>query len=160
MQISSFQQLLPTICHQSIHLCMSQTMYAFHKKLVLIYKNIQNRTSLAQWIRIRLPIQGTLVRSLVQEDPTYLEATKPMCHNSRAWKLQLLNPGTQSLCPSIREATTMRSSHTAGEQPLLVSTRGGPSTVMKTQHSQSTHAHTQNEGKSETSHIENSRIFG
>ena len=35
----------------------------------------------AQWIRIHLPMQGTQVRSLVQEDPTCHGATKLMCHN-------------------------------------------------------------------------------
>ena len=41
-----------------------------------------------QWLRIRLPMQGTRVRSLVQEDPTCRGATKPVttttefvCHN-------------------------------------------------------------------------------
>ena len=35
----------------------------------------------AQWLRIRLPVQGTWVQALVQEDPTCRRATKPMCHN-------------------------------------------------------------------------------
>ena len=35
----------------------------------------------AQWIRIRLPMQGTQVPSLVWEDPTCHGATKPVCHN-------------------------------------------------------------------------------
>ena len=40
------------------------------------------RTSLvAQWLRIRLPMQGTQVRSLGAEDPTCRRATKPMHHN-------------------------------------------------------------------------------
>ncbi|KAJ8779538.1 hypothetical protein J1605_012422, partial [Eschrichtius robustus] len=40
------------------------------------------RTSLvAQWLRIRLPMQGTRVRALVREDPTCRGATKPMRHN-------------------------------------------------------------------------------
>ena len=34
-----------------------------------------------QWLRIRLPMQGTRVRALVQEDPTHHGATKPVCHN-------------------------------------------------------------------------------
>ena len=34
-----------------------------------------------QWLRIHLPMQGTRVRSLVQEDPTCRGATKPMRHN-------------------------------------------------------------------------------
>ena len=35
----------------------------------------------AQWLRIRLPTQGTRVRSLVREDPTCHGATKPAHHN-------------------------------------------------------------------------------
>ena len=35
----------------------------------------------AQWLRIRLPVQGTQVRALVQEDATCRGATKPMRHN-------------------------------------------------------------------------------
>ena len=35
----------------------------------------------AQWLRSRLPMQATRVRSLVQEDPTCHGATKPMCHD-------------------------------------------------------------------------------
>ena len=34
-----------------------------------------------QWLRIRLPMQGTLVRSLIQEDPTCYGAIKPVRHN-------------------------------------------------------------------------------
>ena len=41
-----------------------------------------HRASLvAQWLRIRLPTQGTQIRSLVWEDPTCRGATKPVCHN-------------------------------------------------------------------------------
>ena len=35
----------------------------------------------AQWLRIRLPTQGTRVRALVREDPTCRGATKPVRHN-------------------------------------------------------------------------------
>ena len=49
------------------------------------------RTSLmAQWLRIRLPLQGTWVRALVREDPTCCGATKPVCHNYWACVPQLL----------------------------------------------------------------------
>ena len=34
----------------------------------------------AQWLRIRLSMQGILVRALVQEDPT-CHGTKPMHYN-------------------------------------------------------------------------------
>ena len=41
-----------------------------------------NRVSLvAQWLRIRLPMQGTWVRALAREDPTCLGAAKPVRHN-------------------------------------------------------------------------------
>ena len=40
-------------------------------------------------------MQGTWVRSLVQENLTYCRATKPMCQNYYAHVLQLLKP----LCP-------------------------------------------------------------
>ena len=36
---------------------------------------------MVQWLRIRLPMQGTQVRALLQEDPTCHGATKPMRHN-------------------------------------------------------------------------------
>ena len=46
------------------------------------YKGIKRGTSLVtQWLRTRLPMQGTRVRALVWEDPTYRRATKPMHHN-------------------------------------------------------------------------------
>ena len=49
-----------------------------HYKIFVIKK----RASLvAQWLRIRLPMQGTQVRALVREDPTCLGATKPVIHN-------------------------------------------------------------------------------
>ena len=54
------------------------------KALNQIYTSIKkgNRASLvAQQLRIHLPMQGTWVRALVREDPTYCGATKPVCHN-------------------------------------------------------------------------------
>ena len=43
-----------------------------------LYLDFYIRTSqVAQWIRICLPVQGTWVQSLVQEDSTCLGATKP-----------------------------------------------------------------------------------
>ena len=35
----------------------------------------------AKWLRICLPMQGTRVGALVQEDPTCRGATKPVRHN-------------------------------------------------------------------------------
>ena len=59
-----------------------------------IIKNTALGVSLvAQWLRIRLPMQGTRVRALVQEDPTCRRATKPVRHNHWA-------------CVSLRATTT------------------------------------------------------
>ena len=44
-------------------------------------KKVMRASLVVQWLRIRLPMQGTWVRSLAWEDPTCHEATKPMCHN-------------------------------------------------------------------------------
>ena len=59
-------------------------IYEFLKILKEAEKSL-NRchwTSLvAQWLRIHLPVQGTWVQALVQEIPTCLGATKPVCHN-------------------------------------------------------------------------------
>ena len=43
---------------------------------------------MAEWLRIRLPTQGTRVQSLVQEDPTCHRATKSVCHNYWACALE------------------------------------------------------------------------
>ena len=49
------------------------------------YASIKNHTIgvslMAQWLRIRLPMQGTWLRALVREDPTCCGATKPVHHN-------------------------------------------------------------------------------
>ena len=80
-------------------------------------------------VKYLLPMQGTQVRALVQEDPTCCGATKPMRHNYWAWALkpvshnywvcvpQLLSPcatTTEAHMPRARalqqrEATAMRS---------------------------------------------------
>ena len=45
-------------------------------------QNYNERAALVvQWLRICLPMQGTRVQALVQEDPTCRGATKPGCHN-------------------------------------------------------------------------------
>ncbi|KAJ8782452.1 hypothetical protein J1605_010160 [Eschrichtius robustus] len=55
----------------------------------LLSLRVWSLTSLvAQWLRIRLPMQGIWVRSLVWEDPTCHGATKPVRHNYRACTLE------------------------------------------------------------------------
>ena len=45
------------------------------------FKHLLCTSLVVQRIRIHLPMQGTQVQSLIQEDPTCRRATKPMCHN-------------------------------------------------------------------------------
>ena len=62
---------------------------------------MQWRTSLmVQWLRVCLPMQGTLVRSLVQESPRTTGQLSPCATTPEAW-------APQSLC-----STTMKSPHT------------------------------------------------
>ena len=67
----------------------------------------------AQWLRIRLPVQGTRVRALVREDPTCRRAAKPMRHNYWACTLQPVSNEYWSPCSATREATAIRSPRTA-----------------------------------------------
>ena len=52
-------------------------------KILRLTKKVDNMGAslVAQWLRIRVPMQGTWARALVQEDPTYCGAAKPMSHN-------------------------------------------------------------------------------
>ena len=112
-----------------------------------------HETSLvAQWLRICLPMQGTLVRSLVQEDPTCCGATKPVSHHYwacalepashiyRAHVLQVLK--AVRLEPvlhnkSNKRSTTMRSPRTtAKSNPRWPQLEKSPRAATKTQCSQ------------------------
>ena len=92
----------------------------------LCCSKIKIRTSLVvQWLRIRLPMQGTWVRALVQEDPTCCGAAKPVhysywacaleptSHNYWAHEPQLLKPVRLELVLCNKEATAMRNPCTA-----------------------------------------------
>ena len=69
-----------------------KSCYWFQTGKILDISRRNLRASLVvQWLRIHLIVKGTLVQSLVQEDPTCSWATKPM-HHSGAFKLQLLKP--------------------------------------------------------------------
>ena len=73
-------------------------------------------------------MQGTWVRSLLQEDSTCLRATEPRA--AATW------PALQSPCSSTGEATTVRSLHpTARGQPLLPAARESPHAATNAQHS-------------------------
>ena len=73
-----------------------------HLSQRLLEQKQSHRTPLvAHWIRIRLPMQGTRVRSLVREDSTCRGTAKPVSHNYSAHVLQLLKP--MSLEPVLQE---------------------------------------------------------
>ena len=57
---------------------------------VLFLKRKVGASLVAQWLTIRLPMQGTRVRALVWEDHTCYGATKPASHNY--WSLRALEP--------------------------------------------------------------------
>ena len=48
---------------------------------LFITKLFYGASLVTQWLRIRLPMQGTRVQALVREDPTCHGATKPLRHN-------------------------------------------------------------------------------
>ena len=77
---------------------------------------------MVQWLRITLAMRGTLVQSLVQEDPTGHRATKLMCTAATEpvhWALQAStteltccnyrSPCSLELRSATKEATTVRS---------------------------------------------------
>ena len=50
-------------------------------KYLTVIEGIYRTSLVAQWIRICLPMQGTLVQSLVWDDSTSCKATEPLCQN-------------------------------------------------------------------------------
>ena len=50
-------------------------------KYLVIQKEYGGISLMAQWLRIRLLMQGTQVCALVREDPICHGATKPVRHN-------------------------------------------------------------------------------
>ncbi|XP_049559490.1 modulator of macroautophagy TMEM150B isoform X2 [Orcinus orca] len=70
----------------------------------------------AQWLRICLPMQGTQVQALVQEDPTCSGATKPMRHNPRL-RSRAREPKLLSLRATTTEARVPRACAPQQEKP-------------------------------------------
>ena len=79
--------IMDRITRQNINKVMEDLNHTINQlDLKDIYKTLYPRTAegtslVVQWLRIRLPMQGTQVRALVREDPTCRGATKPVCHN-------------------------------------------------------------------------------
>ena len=70
--------------------CFEKDLKCFLNHVHTFYVlKLQSRASLvAQWLRIRLPMQGTQARALVREDPICRGANKPMRHNYWACALE------------------------------------------------------------------------
>ena len=102
-------------------LSMNMTQRQHHK----IGKKEGFRASLvAQWLRIRLPMQGTRVRALVWEDPTCRGATRPVHHNYWACALEPIShnysahePQLLSPCATTTEARAPRARALPQEKP-------------------------------------------
>ena len=71
----------------------------------------------AQWLGIRLPMQRTRVRALVQEDPTCRGATKPVRHNYWACALDPREPQLLSPHATTTEARVPRAHAPQQEKP-------------------------------------------
>ena len=99
------------------------------KVILKSFKNNCAGTSLVvQWLRIRLPMQGTRVRALVREDPTCRGATKPVSHNYWACALEPAShnywarePQLLSLCSRALEPQLLKP---ARLEPVLHNKRG------------------------------------
>ena len=80
-----------------------------------------------QWLRICLPMQGTRVQSLVQEDPACCGVTKPMCHKYLActlepachnyWSLRALGPVCCNYWASVPQPLSLRAATTEAHTP-------------------------------------------
>ena len=68
--------------------CLVRTVPRWGPGIGGFLKSSLGASLVAQWLRIHLPVQGTRVQALIQEDPTCRRATKPVCHNYWAWALE------------------------------------------------------------------------
>ena len=82
-------------------------------------KNLLYRASLvAQWLRIRLPMQGTRVRALVREDSTCHGATKPVHHNCWACAPEPVSHNYWVRVPQLLKPVCPRACAPQQEKPL------------------------------------------
>ena len=85
-----FVRIVQLSCAVAWHHCRKQRyVYVITSPMKICrFRSILGTPLVAQWLRIRLPVQGTRVRALVWEDPTCRGATKPVCHNYWACALE------------------------------------------------------------------------
>ena len=111
------------------------SQFALQTSRLPSFKNEPGRSSLvAQWIRIHLPMQWTQVQSLVREDSTCCETSKPVCHNCWVPMLQLLKSTyLEPVLCNKRSHLNEKPTHHNAEQPLLSSTRESRMKATKTE---------------------------
>ena len=115
LDFSPFIKIKYFQCMLEIHFLLRRPHYILTRlrwwgKISAVKLHKLGTSLVVQWLRVHLPIQGTRVRSMVQEGPTCSGATK-------AHDPQLLSPCPattevqvpQSTCSAKREASTMRS---------------------------------------------------
>ena len=105
------------------HLDLALCVLTFHG-----YHKLPLRASpVAQWIRIRLPVQSAQVRSPVQENATCLGATKPEHRNYLARVPQLLRPTClDCVLRTTRSRRSEKPVHHGEEQSPFAATRESP----------------------------------
>ena len=84
------------------NVCMHPHMCRYWQANSKMYIEMQRGASLvAQWLRIRPPMQGTRVRALVREDPTCRGAAKAVHHNYWACALQPASHNCWAYAPQL-----------------------------------------------------------
>ena len=82
------------------------------------FLKINRETSLVlQWLRVCLPMQGTWVRSLVQQDSTCCGAAKPVCHNYWTCALEPSGCNYWAHMPQVLKAVHPRACALQQEKP-------------------------------------------
>ena len=66
-------------CDSSNQWYVTDISFVSFQKVVL--KGREGASLVAQWLRVRLPVQGTRAQALVQEDPVCSGATEPVRHS-------------------------------------------------------------------------------
>ena len=89
------------ICHKWEYL------YWFDWRVSPGVKNTWRTSLVVQWLRIHLPMQGTRVWALIQEDPTCCGATKPVCHNYWACALEPMSHNYWAHMPQLLKPTCL-----------------------------------------------------
>ena len=131
---------MPDFLNQSFHFnkipgWFIWALKKFEKHYSRLHYSLESfRTSLVvQWIRIRLPMQGTWILSLVQEDSTCHGGAKLVCHNYWACVLQLLKSmRLESVLHNRRSHHDEKPAYHKEESPLFTATREKPAHSNKT----------------------------